>query len=399
MCREAPNDRENVDAERCYLDYNATAPVKPDVAQVVVRALLLPGNPSSVHAEGRAARAVVEDAREAVATLVGAYARNVVFTGSGTEAAAMALTPEFGLRRGDQRPALLYVGAGEHACVLEGHRFPDDAMQRIPLGEDGRADLDWLSMALAAAEGTRPVVSLQLANNETGVIQPVAEAVALVRRHDGAIHTDAVQAAGRIPLDMAVLGVDALTLSAHKLAGPKGVGALVLAEGVSVGTPLVRGGGQESGRRAGTHDVAGIAGFGEAARLASIGMDDEARRLARLRDALEARLQALDNRIVVVGADAPRLPNTSLVLLPGRKAETALMAFDLRGIAVSSGAACSSGKVGRSHVLDAMGLAPHLAEGAVRISFGWKSCEADVIRFASAYEEMLRSVTMKRDAA
>lgn len=388
-----------VDAGRCYLDYNATAPVKPAVADVVARALLLPGNPSSVHAEGRAARAIVEGAREAVAALVGARARNVVFTGSGTEAAAMVLSPEFGLRRGDVRPTRLYVCAGEHACVLEGHRFPAEAVQRIPLKSNGLADLDWLTQALAADEGTRPVVSLQLANNETGVIQPVAEAAALVHRHDGLIHTDAVQAAGRIPLDLASLGVDALSLSAHKLAGPKGVGALVLAEGISIGTPLVRGGGQESGRRAGTHDVAGIVGFGEAAKLAANGIEDEARRLAALRDALEARLKALDNGVVIVGTEVPRLPNTSLVLLPGRKAETALMAFDLKGVAVSSGAACSSGKVGRSHVLDAMGLAPHLAEGAVRISFGWGSGEADVIRFASVYEEMLRGVTMKRDAA
>jgi cysteine desulfurase len=380
---------------RSYLDHNATSALRPQAAEAVLRALSLPGNASSVHAEGRAARAAIEAAREQVAALVGAAAKNVVFTSGGTEASATVLSPA--LRRpGGANARLLLVGAAEHPCVLDGHRFPADAVERIPVDANGIVDLVWLEARLGRAEG--PVlVSIQAANNETGVLQPVAEAARVVRAAGGLLHSDAVQVAGKVPVNMAALGADVLTLSAHKLGGPKGVGAIVLAsEGVEIADRLLRGGGQERGARAGTENVAAIAGFGAAAEAAREAMTEDAARIRGLRDELEAVLGRIAPDAVIFGAGVERLPNTVAFAVPGLRAETALIAFDLAGVAVSSGSACSSGKVKRSHVLQAMGVEPALAEGAIRVSLGWNSTKEDVFRFAKACESVLRSLYQRR---
>jgi cysteine desulfurase len=322
--------------ERTYLDYNATAPMRSAVAEVVARASALPGNPSSVHAEGRAARAAVERAREQVAALIGAQPKNVVFTSGGTEAANTVLTPTVRRSREAGPAARLLVGASEHVCVLRGHRFADDLVGRIPVDREGVVGLSALRDCLDKVEG-RALVSIQAANNETGVMQPVAEAASLVHARGGLLHCDAVQAAGKVEVDQTALGADILTLSAHKLGGPKGVGAIVFAsDRIEVGDRLVRGGGQERGWRAGTENIAAIAGFGAAAALAGQDREREATRLRGLREACEASVRRLAPEAVIFGEGAERLPNTLAFAVPGLKAETALIALDLDGVAVSS---------------------------------------------------------------
>jgi cysteine desulfurase len=386
-------------SRRTYLDHNATSPLRPQVADAVLHALHLPGNASSVHAEGRAARAEIERARETVARLVGARTKNVIFTSGGTEAANLVLTPSF-RRLGQAGATRLLVGAAEHPCVLNGHRFPLEAVHSIPVDSSGVLDLAWLEAHLKRAGDERILVSVQLANNETGVLQPVAEAARLVHEHGGLIHTDAVQAAGRIPLDIVSLGVDALTLSAHKIGGPKGIGAVILAsDQLEIADRLIRGGGQEKGFRAGTENVAAIAGFGAAAGIAMESLEQEAGRLRVLRGEAEAELRRIAPDAVVVGAQAERLPNTVAFAIPGLKAETALIAFDLAGVALSSGSACSSGKVKRSHVLDAMGMEPALAEGVLRVSLGWSTTKEDVIRFAEACERVIGTLYKRKASA
>ena len=383
-------------ARRSYLDFNATAPLRVEAREACRAALEVTGNPSSIHAEGRAARALVEEARAAVARLAGAPAQGVTFTASGTEAANLALTPAI-VAPGREPPVRLIVSAGEHVCVLKGHRFAPAAVERAPLREDGRIDLDGLARLLA--RGGPAMLALQGANNETGVIQPVAEAAALVHAAAGFVICDAVQLAGRAPVAASALGADFLILSAHKLGGPKGAGALVAAPGISVAAPLVRGGGQERGQRAGTENVAAIAGFGAAARAAIADGANEAARLTGLREALAAHVAASAPDTVIFGAGAPRLPNTLCFSVPGVGAETLLIALDLSGIAVSSGSACSSGKVARSHVLEAMRVDPALAGGAIRLSLGWSSGEADVAHFGEALGGILARVRRSRGAA
>ncbi|ACA19436.1 aminotransferase class V [Methylobacterium sp. 4-46] len=387
-------------ADRVYLDHNATAPVRPEVAEAVARALLdLPGNPSSVHREGRAARAALETARARVAGLVGAAPARVTFTSGGTEAANAALSGALA-RRGAPAPTRLLVGATEHPCILAGHRFPAASAEILPVDAAGVVDLAHLEARLAALAGEGVLISLQAANNETGVLQPLAAVVALARRHGAAlVHCDAVQAAGRIPLDFAGSGLDALTLSGHKFAGPKGVGALVLAEDVALDGGLVRGGGQEARLRGGTENLAGLVGMGVAAEIAARGLAAEAARLARLRDALEAGIRARAPDAVIFGAGAARLPNTACLGVPGLEAATALIAFDLGGVAVSSGSACASGKVGRSTVLAAMGVPAGLAACALRVSFGWSSREADGDRFLSVFDRLLATLYKRRERA
>ncbi|MGY2051954.1 cysteine desulfurase family protein [Methylobacterium sp. JK268] len=387
-------------ADRVYLDHNATAPVRPEVAEAVARALLdLPGNPSSVHAEGRAARAALETARARVAGLVGAAPARVVFASGGTEAANAVLSGALA-RRGTPAPSRLLVGATEHPCILAGHRFSADTTEVLPVDADGIVDLGHLEARLAALAGGGVLISLQAANNETGVIQPLPEVVALARRHGAAlVHCDAVQAAGRLPLDFAGSGLDALTLSAHKFAGPKGVGALVLAGDVALDPALVRGGGQEARLRGGTENLPGIVGAGVAAEIAGRVLAEEAGRLAGLRDSLEAGLRVRAPETVFFGAGAPRLPNTTCFAVPGLEAATALIAFDLDGVAVSSGSACASGKVGRSTVLAAMGVPSALAAGALRASFGWSSRESDVVRFLSVFDRLIATLYKRRERA
>lgn len=373
--------------ERAYFDWNATAPLREAAREAWQQALAVPGNPSSIHAEGRAARRLVEEAREAVARLAGAARADVIFTASGTEANALALTPAIETA-GEKRPRdRLFISAIEHSSVRTGGRFAPEAIEELPVDADGRLDLPALAQTLTRA--SRPLVSVMLANNETGVIQPVAEAAALVHAAGGLLHVDAVQAAGRVPCDIGVLGADLLTLSAHKIGGPKGVGALIRAsDDIHFADPLIRGGGQERGLRAGTENVAGIAAFGAAAEVALAQGLAEAAAMLTLRNRLETELKAITPQAVIFGENAPRLPNTTLFALSGIKAETAVIAFDLEGVAVSSGAACSSGKVQPSHVLAAMGVSPALTQAAVRVSLGWTSTEADVLRFLDAWRKL-----------
>lgn len=379
-------------AERSYFDWNATAPLRDEARAAVAAALAVPGNPSSVHAEGRAARRLVETAREEVAALVGARPGDVFFTSSGTEANMLALTPAIEVTR-DKRPrSKLLLSTVEHVSVRAGGRFASAGIEDVPVDAEGRLDL--LALAAAVAKSPRPLVSLMLANNETGVIQPVAEAAAIVHAAGGLLHVDAVQAAGRIDCDIAALGADLLTLSAHKIGGPKGVGALVRAsDDIHLPDPLIRGGGQERGLRAGTENVAGIAGFGAAAAVARRQRAAEAAHMLALRERLEAGLRAIASETVIFGAKAERLPNTTLFTVPGMKAETAVIGFDLEGVAVSSGAACSSGKVQPSHVLAAMGVLPPLTRGAVRASLGWSTTEADLESFLNAWRKLASALS------
>jgi cysteine desulfurase len=383
--------------QRTYLDFNATAPLRPEAKAACVAALDLTGNASSIHAEGRAARAAIEAARASVAVLAGVPARGVTFTASGTEAANLALSPSVG-RRGGMPVERLIVSAGEHACVLRGHRFAAERVDVAPLKLDGRIDLEALERLVARAAG--PVMlALQGANNETGVIQPVAEAAALVHAAGGIVVCDAVQLAGRALCLMRELGADLMIVSAHKLGGPKGAGALTaLSDALVLPAPLVRGGGQERNLRAGTEDVAAIAGFGAAAAAALAEEESEALRLVALREALARQVRASAPDAVIFGEAAPRLPNTLCFAIPGIEAATLVMGLDLAGIAVSSGAACSSGKVTRSAVLDAMGVKGDLDGGAIRLSLGWSSAEVDVARFGEALDPLVKRIRSHRAA-
>jgi cysteine desulfurase len=361
------------------LDWNATAKLRPEARAAVAAALEVTGNPSSVHAAGRAARRLVETAREQIAELVGVHARDVVFTAGGTESNMLALSSSLG--------DTLLVSAIEHPSVRSGGRFA--AFDEIPVTAAGVVDLAALERQLAGR--SRPLVSLMLANNETGAIQPVAEAAALAHAAGGLLHVDAVQGPGRITCDFAALGADLMTLSSHKIGGPQGVGALVRREGLAI-DPQIKGGGQERGMRAGTENVAGITGFGAAAAETRSGWAKEAARMAALRDRLEAGIKAIASKAVFFGAEAARLPNTTLFSVPGMKAETAVIAFDLEGVAVSSGAACSSGKVAPSHVLAAMGVPPELSRGAIRVSLGYSTSDGDVGTILKAWEKLAESL-------
>jgi cysteine desulfurase len=344
----------------------------------------LSGNPSSVHAEGRQARRLVEDARAAVAVAVGALPRNVIFTSGGTEANASVLTP--GLRGPAGSPVQrLLISAVEHASVMAGGRFAANAISKIAVTPSGLVDLGDLRTKLIS--GPPALVSIMAANNETGALQPISEAARIVHEAGGLLHVDAIQALGKLPLDIKALGADVTTLSAHKIGGPKGVGAVVLSEGLLGVEPLLRGGGQERGHRAGTENVAGIAGFGAAAKAAMGALEADRPRLERLRDRLEADLRQTPGAIIF-SRDVPRLPNTTLFTVPGLRAETAVIGFDLAGVAVSSGSACSSGKVQPSHVLEAMGFGPKLAEGAVRLSLGWSTTETDIDSALQAWRKL-----------
>lgn len=376
---------------RVYLDHNATSPLLPAARAAMDAALAAGGNPSSVHAEGRAARRLVETARAQIAALVNAKTAEVIFTSGGSEANALALRGAIranGIKR-------LFVGATEHDSVLA---VADDlagegavAVQRLPVDRDGRIDLTALENLLAqAAEKT--LVSVMAANNETGVLAPLADIVRGAKAHGALVHVDAAQAAGRIGVDFKALEADLLTLSAHKFGGPQGIGALVLRDGVPLARQIA-GGGQELGRRAGTENLPAIAGFGAAAAHARDHGEDWAR-LALLRDRLEAAILKAVPEAIVHGAQAARLPNTALLGLPGVSGETQVMALDLAGFAISSGAACSSGKVKTSHVLTAMGAAG--AGDAVRISLGPKTTDNEVDAFVTAWTSFAARALARR---
>jgi cysteine desulfurase len=368
-----------------YMDHNATTAVRPAVKDAVARALELTGNASSVHASGRAARSLIEDARERVAALLGARPRDVVFTSGGTEANNLAI-------RGSDRPRVL-VSAVEHVSVLKA--APDAEI--IPVDAEGVVNLPALDAMLAAdGEAGPALVSVMLANNETGVIQPLAEVSEIARKHGARVHCDAVQAAGKIALDSLALCVDMVSLSAHKIGGPPGVGALALFGDADL-SALVQGGGQERGRRPGTENVPGIAGFGIAAEAARGGLSDFAA-LGAWRDGIEAVLSGHAGGRVF-GAGVARLANTSCLTMPGVQAEHQIIALDLAGIAVSAGSACSSGKVEASHVLAAMGVPGEEAATAIRVSLGWNTTEDQVQRFVEAWNDVYAKSKAKDVAA
>src|SRR5438445_8358132 len=342
-------------AKRAYLDYNASAPLLPAAREAMVAALDGTANPSSVHAEGRAARRLIDTARREVAALVNARPEHVVFTSGATEAASTLLVPDWQMGRGSVRMSRLYVSEADHPCLLNGGRFPAAQVTRIGVDANGIADLAALAAALAGhdkADGL-PLVAIHAANNETGVIQPIDRIAEIVKAAGGVLVVDAVQAAGRIPIDMSAGYADYLILSSHKIGGPKGVGAIVAQADLMMPKPLINGGGQEKGHRAGTENLPGIAGFGIAARAALAGLNDMDA-VARRRGEVEAIVREIAPDAEIFGAAASRLANTTFFAIPGIKAETAQIAFDLVGVALSAGSACSSGKVGPSHVLKAM---------------------------------------------
>jgi cysteine desulfurase len=366
---------------RTYLDYNATAPMRPEAVERTVAVLSMCGNASSVHREGRAARRVIEQAREHVAATCGVAGESIVFTGSGTEANNLAFK---GLAR-ERRVDTLVVCETEHPSVLQSALDSGVPVQTVAVDAAGLADLAALETILAEASGT-PLVSIMLANNETGVIQPIRRAAEIAHRHGALIHTDAVQACGKIAVDFRGLDVDLLSLSAHKVGGPQGVGALVVRPGLAVAAQM-SGGGQELKRRGGTENVAGIAGFGAAIAASARDLEQFAA-LAKLRDEIEDAVTACDADATVFSQEVDRLPNTTCFAVPDTAAELALIALDLKGIAVSSGSACSSGKVARSHVLVAMGAGEDVVQGAIRVSLGWASKVEDVRRFINAWRDL-----------
>ena len=351
---------------RSYLDHNATSPLRPAAREAMLGALALHGNASSVHAEGRAARGMLDDSRDRIARAVGVIAPMVIFTSGGSEANNLALKGVAVER--------LIVSAIEHPSVLEAAKACGKTLEIIPVNAHGVIDLEALAKLLP---GRKALVSVMLANNETGVIQPLREVVALAQAHGALVHTDAVQALGKMPVNFGLLGVDLMTLSAHKLGGPVGAGALVVRDGLVL-DPLVNGGGQELRRRAGTENLAGIAGFAAVA-------GETMSHVKALRDRLEASLEGA----VLFGAGAGRLPNTTCFAVPGMNAETLLMDFDLDGVAVSSGSACSSGKVAASHVLAAMGVAPEISKAAIRVSLGWNTTLQDIDHFIAVWGRII----------
>ncbi|MER9215085.1 cysteine desulfurase [Mesorhizobium sp. M0663] len=383
---------------RAYLDYNASAPLLASARAAVVAALDVAANPSSVHAEGRAARRLIEDARRDVARLVSAKAEHVVFTSGATEAASTLLTPDWQMGRGAVRISRLYVSEADHPCLLNGGRFPAAQVTRIGVDADGVVRLDVLAEALVQHDKVEglPLVAIHAANNETGVIQPVGRIAEIVKAAGGILVVDAVQAAGRIPLDMSAGYADYLILSSHKIGGSKGVGAIVAASDLMMPKPLVSGGGQEKGHRGGTENLAAIAGFGAAAREASAGLQT-IETVRQRRDEIEAIVKTLVPDAEIFGIGAPRLANTTFFAIAGIKAETAQIAFDLAGVALSAGSACSSGKVGPSHVLKAMGYGDGL--GALRVSVGHATSAEDIELFRSALATIVARQAGKEKAS
>lgn len=375
---------------RTYLDHNASAPLRPEVAEAMASAHQLAGNPSSVHAEGRQARTVIDQAREQVARLAGVAREDVIFTSGGTEANNAVLANGW---------KTIICLASEHDSVLAPARSMADgngcSLHLLPVDANGVADLDRLRQLLGRVGGNETLLAVQAANSETGVVQPLVEIADLAHAAGVILHCDSVQAAGRLALD--ALGADTLSLSAHKIGGPKGVGALIVSNAAEI-APLLRGGGQEGGRRAGTENISGIAGFGVAADLARESLDRMAG-VETLRDRLEMKAIACAPGAEVIGADTARLGNTSAIALEGANAETLVIAFDLDGIAISAGSACSSGKVTRSHVLDAMGIAPELAQGAIRVSLGFDTTNEDIDRFLDAWSRIINNAVAAPERA
>ena len=388
--------------DRIYLDWNATAPLRPQARAAMVAAMDLVGNPSSVHGEGRAARRLIEQAREKVAAAVGAEPRNVIFTSGATEANTLALSRNLELDgKGCCDSAI--VSNIEHVSVLQGGDWQSQGVSRVSAGHDGVVSLAHLKERIrdGILDGrSAPLVALMAANNETGAIQPVREAADIAHGSGSLLHVDAVQALGKIPLNIKALGADLMAISAHKIGGPMGVGALVLAsDRLHFRHGSRFGGGQERNRRGGTENVVGIAGFGAAAVEATRDIEGEGQRLTGLRRRLEQGLRETWPATIIFGEEASRVANTVQFAVAGIKAQTALIALDLEGIAVSSGSACSSGKVAFSTVVQAMGFDMQTAEGAIRVSLGWTSTEADIDSFLNAWRKVSQPLLKRREIA
>lgn len=385
-------------AARAYLDYNASAPLLADAEAAMIGALKTAGNASSVHGEGRSRRAILEAARRDIAALCNAKSDHVVFTSGATEAASTLLTPTYRMGRAPLKVGRLYVLGTDHPCLLAGGQFDGELVTIVNVEANGLVDLSALESALAShnKDSGLPLVACHLANNESGVIQPVAEISRIVKRAGGVFVIDAVQAAGRLEIDIEVFGADFLILSSHKIGGPQGAGAIVAASDLMMPSPLIKGGGQEKGHRAGTENVAAISGFGAAAKTARENVAI-AESIGQMRDRFEAVLRSHIPDVVIVAADAPRLVNTTLFVIPGLKTETAQIAFDLAGVALSAGSACSSGKVGDSHVLAAMGLGE--LESALRLSIGPNTGQAELKLFETALKGLAGRRGSKSEAA
>lgn len=394
-----------------YLDYNASAPLLDEAKAAMTAAFELGGNASSVHQKGRLVRGEIEAAREKLAGFVGVRPQDVVFTSGGTEANNLALTPSL-FARPLQPDARLYVSAIEHPAVLNGMRFAKEAISVIPVTKSGVVDVDWLREALAGDEtedgddaevtpGSRPIlVSVMAANNETGIKQPLAEIAEVVHAAGGLLHSDCVQALGKMPLDFKETGVDLMSVSAHKIGGPQGVGALVLRdETIALRDPLVAGGGQELKRRGGTENVIGIAGFGAAIDVVCQRMADELPRISALRERLETGLTEISPEAVIFGEERSRLANVCCFAVPGFSAETQVIQMDLMNICISSGSACSSGKVEQSHVLKAMQVEDDLSFAALRVSLGPASVAEDIDRFLEGWRAIYARMKKSGQAA
>ncbi|MGO4135648.1 cysteine desulfurase family protein [Rhizobium brockwellii] len=373
---------------RLYLDWNATAPLHPAARAAIMRAIDVFGNPNSVHGEGRAARAAIEGARRKVAALAGTAPGNVVFTSGATEAANLVLTPDFRMGRTPLRLGHLYFSAIEHPAVREGGRFARESMTEIPVTEAGIVDLDALSKLLDAHDKAAglPMVAIMLVNNETGIVQPVAAAAKIVHAHGGLFVVDAVQAAGRIAIDVEKIDADFMIVSSHKIGGPKGAGALISRGEALMPRPLIQGGGQERGHRSGTQNSLALIGFGAAAEAASDELEARNATIGALRERLEAGMREAAADVMIHGEGGERVANTIFFTLPELKAETGQIAFDLEGVALSAGSACSSGRLGESHVLTAMGRDAKL--GALRISLGFSTTEEDIDRAIAAFAKI-----------
>ncbi len=363
--------------KRTYLDYNATAPIRPEVIASVADAMRVAGNASSIHTDGRAARKIVEDARNDVAGLTNVRPAQVIFNSGATEGNNTILS--------GYKDKCVFISAIEHPSVMEAAAHA----KQIPVTKDGLVDLAAFEKMLR--NETPALVSVQLVNSETGVIQPIAEIAGLVKSKGALIHCDAVQAAGRIALDFKSLGVDYLTLSAHKFGGPHGAGAILFREGLQI-PKFLHGGGQEKRQRAGTENIAAIAGFGTAAKLALESFDDYRAKTTGFQKTLEAAIKQAANDIIIVGENAPRASNTTAIIIPGASAETMLMAMDLEGVSISSGSACSSGTFKPSHVITAMGFGDEAAKSALRFSTGWATTSADIDNALDAFSRVISRI-------
>lgn len=382
-------------SHRLYFDFNATSPLRREARESMLQVLERVGNPSSIHAEGREARAQVEQARAQIATLVGAHPKQVIFTSGGTESANLILNPH--LWKKEKVPTLLILNEGEHACVLKGHGFLPDQVEILPLTNQGVVEEEEVSACLERYKNHVPLLALQAANNETGVLQPLERLAALIHQRGGWVICDSVQRGGRLPLSMKALEVDALFISSHKMGGPLGAGALILREDLHVPLlPLIRGGGQERGWRGGTENVAALVGFGRAADVCRQEMETESQRLAFLRDRLEDFLKKHIPDVIIFGAQVPRLPNTCAFAIPGLSSETFLMSLDLNGIAASSGAACSSGKVQMSRTLMAMGISSSIAKASIRLSLGYIHTQTMVDELCLRLSDVVKGLRHRR---